>query len=140
MVCPSSSTSHYLALATRVREGRLHHVTTSIPLCSLYFFLHIWPLVTNHNLPVKFGYRQKQRHVASYYAHSRFQFTSLNLVAAAFGEAFVTPLPWGEQPSLPVATFAEKWWNGGKLELVVDASVPLTIHVCCALFVSAYFY
>ncbi len=102
----------------------------SVPLCNVFFFLHIWPLVTTHNLPVKFGYRQKERHIASYYAHGHFQFTSLDLVSTAFGSVFVTPRLWGEQPTLPLAPSEGKWWKGGKLELVVEASVPLTVHVC----------
>jgi len=114
----------------RVREGRLNHATLSMPLCNVFFCLHVWPVVCEHNLSVKFGYRRKVRGTASFYSHCWFQFTSLDLVTSAFGGKAVSPKQWGDQPVFPLPPVAEDvWWNGGKLELVVNSSVPLTVHV-----------
>jgi hypothetical protein len=121
----------HTVMQLRMKSGRLHHATLLIPVCSVNFYLNVWPVVTGHDLPVKFGYRQKVRGVKSYYAHCSFQLPSLESVAEAFGAEFINAWPWGEQPSDPITPVAWKWWVGGKMDLVIDEDCPLTVYVCC---------
>lgn len=124
------SYAHFAVMNQRVRTNRLHHATMVVPVCNLFFYLRVWPVLTAHNLEVKFGYRQMVRGTKSYYAHCGFQLSSLELVMETFGMEFVSAKPWGEQPSLPIVSVPCKWWDGGQLQLVVDGSCPMTVRVC----------
>lgn len=132
-VVSCSGCAHILVMNQRVRADRLHHATMVVPVCNLFFYLRVWPVVTAHNLAIKFGYRQMVRGIKSYYAHCLFQLSSLELVAEAFGHEFVSPKTWGEQPSPPIVSVPSKWWDGGQLQLVIDQTCPLTVRVCLPL-------
>jgi hypothetical protein len=123
-----------LVMTRRVCSGRLHHATLSIPLSNIVFFLHVWPVAQQHDLRAKFGYRQLTRGTASYYAHSWFQLTSMELVEQALGTQFVADKPWGTEPIPPFTEEPCKLWDGGVLRLVISSSVPLTVHVRCLAF------
>lgn len=113
----------------RIRHDRLHHATLVVPVCQVIFATCVWPVISSHDLPVKFGYRQMTRGTPSYYAHCWFQLSSQALVAEMLGPQFVEAKAWGEQPIPPVSPVPWKWWDGGVLEVVVDETCPLTIHV-----------
>lgn len=117
-------------MSQRVREGRLYRAVVSVPTSNVFFFLSVWPVACQHDTPVKFGYRQCVRGTKSYYAHCKFQLSTLDLAKKAFGDKFVACRPWGDQPTLPLEPQDFLWWNGGEFEIIVTPEVPLTVIVC----------